>query len=129
MDINHMSTAALQMKLREILRENESLKDDIKLKQSKIEELTDFLDYEGYDESDVVKYTELKKYDFEADEVEDKLSFDKPKYINGVEVKLPLKEQVKKALNDFDWDIMIPIGSVAIVAIGMIIAALCGHPL
>ena len=136
MDINHMSTAALQMKLREMLRENENLKNDIKIKESKIEELTNFLDHEGYDENDVNEYIELRKYDFDTDVIDEEYettsagTYNKPtKLINGVAEKPPVKERLKEFVREFDWDYLIPIGSVALAAIGIIIAILCGEPL
>lgn len=136
MDINHMSTAALQMKLREILRENENLKNDIKTKESKIEELTNFLDHEGYDENDVNEYIELRKYDFDTDVINKEYetistgTYNNPtKLINGVAEKPPVKERLKGFVREFDWDYLIPIGFVTFAAIGIIIAILCGEPL
>ncbi len=127
MDVSHMSTAALQMKVNELLRENEKLKKEIQCKNDKVKELEEFLDYNGYDETDIKEFKNDMQEDFQKEynnTLEGAYS-NLRRQINGVEEELSFKEKIK----EIDWDFMIPLGCTITMALILIIAALCGQPL
>lgn len=140
-NLDYMSTTALQMKIKELMRENEKLREENIKKDKALEDVTKFLDYHGYDTHDIEVFN---SEEFNIDEdIENETEYEitnswdesysaKRQTINGVETKPTFKEEMeefKKEIKGFDWFDLMPVYCVIGMGILLIIAWLTGNPL
>lgn len=124
MDMRYMSSTALQMKINELMRENDDLKRKIEEKDTKINELTDALQNK---ENKIERDAEMETLAYAVENLKT-VSTEALRDAVGVEKydKIMLEKKIKENKREFNWDILIPIGCVAFALVMLIVGEVCG---
>ena len=119
-----MSSTALQMKINELMRENDDLKRKIEEKDTKINELTDALQNK---ENKIERDAEMETLAYAVENLKT-VSTEALRDAVGVEKydKIMLEKKIKENKREFNWDILIPIGCVAFALVMLIVGEVCG---
>lgn len=124
MDMRYMSNTALQMKINELMRENDDLKKKLIEKDTKISELTNALQNK---ENKVKKDAEMETIAYAVENLKT-VSTEALRDAVGVEKydKIMSEKKVVENKREFNWDILIPIGCVAFTLVVLIVGEVCG---
>lgn len=124
MDMRYMSSTALQMKINELMRENDDLKKELVEKDTKISELTNALQNK---ENKVKKDAEMETIAYAMKNLKT-VSSGALRDAVGAEKydEIMSEKKVVENKREFDWDILIPIGCVAFALVMLIVGEICG---
>ena len=126
MDMRYMSSTALQMKINELMRENDDLKRKIEEKDTKINELTDALQNK---ENKIERDAEMETLAYAVENLKT-VSRGAIRDAVGAEQydRMMLSKEREKEENksEFNWDILIPIGCVAFALVMLIVGECFG---
>lgn len=122
MDMRYMSNTALQIKINELMRENDDLKKKLIEKDTKISELTNALQNKKVKkdaEMETIAYAMENLKTVSAEALRDAVGTEKYDEIMS-------EKKVMENKREFDWDILIPIGCVAFALVVIIVGEICG---